>query len=302
MIVCARSAIKKIGCAHQLTDLSGIRIVVYFETDVGRVSKVIREAFDVDERHSINQEELLSPNQTGYRSFHFVCELGNSRSGLPEFVGLGGLKFEFQVRTVLQHAWAELAHDRNYKFSGKLPRELERRLFLYAGMLEIADRGFDELSREIDLYVIKLRDQTSHGDLAVEVTSLSLKTFVDLWAEKNSIRIEGPTVKSDLSDLVRELNQFGVHTLAELQAIIPPTYVDIVHKTNYETTIHGYVRDWMLIHDWRRFRRDVSINWLISRDSELFSEVFYENEFEEFASAFKWEDDDDENEDQDGDE
>jgi hypothetical protein len=27
-----------------------------------------------------------------------------------------------------------LAHDRNYKFSGKLPPEIERNLFLYAGL------------------------------------------------------------------------------------------------------------------------------------------------------------------------
>lgn len=35
-----------------------------------------------------------------------------------------GLYCEVQIRSLLQHAWAEIEHDRNYKFSGILPKEL----------------------------------------------------------------------------------------------------------------------------------------------------------------------------------
>jgi len=124
------SAIEKIrrkGYADpraQLTDLSGIRIVVYFESDVQRVAALVNQAFNVDSANSFDKDSLLSTNQLGYRSVHFVCDLGKKRAAVDEYKGIADLKFEFQIRTVLQHAWAELAHDRNYKFSGKLPTKL----------------------------------------------------------------------------------------------------------------------------------------------------------------------------------
>ena len=52
-----------------------------------------------------------------------------------------------QVRTVLQHAWAEFEHEIRYK--GTIPEqdapELDRRFTLAAGLLELADREFTEI-------------------------------------------------------------------------------------------------------------------------------------------------------------
>ena len=49
-----------------------------------------------------------------------------------------------QIRTVLQHAWAEFEHDIRYK--GVVPeehaRDFDRRFTLAAGLLELADREF----------------------------------------------------------------------------------------------------------------------------------------------------------------
>lgn len=270
-----RSAIEKIkrkGYAEpsrQLTDLSGIRVVVFFESDVQRVAAMIEEAFSIDRPNSLDKDSLLSTNQFGYRSVHYVCDLGAKRSAVDEYRSLASLRFELQIRTVLQHAWAELAHDRNYKFSGKLPRELERKLYLYAGLLEIADRGFDETAKAIDSYADNLHARTSHGDLNLEVTSLSLDAFVRWWAQRNRYQLDSEFLKDDLSDLVRELREFGITNLSELDAIIPPQYAEISAKLNSYTTIYGVVRDWMLIKDWRRFMRDVGFSWVMDEDSIL---------------------------------
>lgn len=272
----------------QLTDMSGVRIVVYFESDVRRVSELIESTFEIDKKNSLNKDDLLSPNQIGYRSVHFVCTLGKERDVLPEFCGLGGLQFEFQVRTVLQHAWAELAHDRNYKFSGKLPRDLERKLYLYAGILEVADKGFNELSRDIDQYATDIKSRTMHGDLNIEVTSLSLDAFVNLWAVKNKITLNDAAFQKDLGELIRELNQFGIHTLGELNDIIPKNYSEFVFRECDRTTIYGAVRDWMLLSDWRRFKRDVAFNWFLD-SKKPFDRVFDAQELREFSEAFNFE-------------
>ncbi|SCZ64753.1 GTP pyrophosphokinase [Thiohalomonas denitrificans] len=270
----------------QMTDLSGVRVILYFESDVNKASEIIDEAFEIDPKNSLNQDDLMSTDQIGYRSVHFVCGLGNGRTGLPEFSDLAGLQFEIQVRTVLQHAWAELAHDRNYKFSGKLPKRVERQLYLYAGMLEIADRGFDDVSKEIDKYIESVERKSDLGELDVEIDSISLPRYVRKWCEENGIEIDFPTYHLD--ELVKELHQFGIHTLAELDKVVPPTYAEVFKREKHDSNIFGVVRDWMLIHDWKRFAKNVERNWCVSYEEEenLFHHFFSAPEFAEFHSVF----------------
>jgi ppGpp synthetase/RelA/SpoT-type nucleotidyltranferase len=206
---------------HQMTDISGIRIVVYFDYDIDRVNELIEANFAVDEDNSSNRDELLLVNEVGYRSVHYVCDLGQDRVRLRENQALQGLKFEFQVRTVLQHAWAELAHDRNYKFTGKLPKQIERKLFLLAGLMETADNGFSELSKEIDSYVDSISTSAARGRLDIEVNSLSLDEFVRSWCEKHGVPLEYVRNRDGYSDLIKELKQYGVRTLKDLQGTIP---------------------------------------------------------------------------------
>jgi ppGpp synthetase/RelA/SpoT-type nucleotidyltranferase len=270
--------------AGQITDLSGIRIILYFESDVQKVAAIISNAFSVDEANSSNKDDGLSPDQIGYRSVHYVCDLGHHRVQVQEYKGLEDLKFEFQIRTVLQHAWAELSHDRKYKFSGKLPREIERKLYLYAGLLEIADRGFDELAKAIDDYSIESQKSTSAGNLDIEINTLTLTPYMAQWAAKNNFHLE-QLDNPDYVELIRELSQFGIKTLADLDAIIPPNYVEVARQNKFSTTILGAVRDWMLIKDWRRFVRDVEFSWVLSSDS-IVKNFFDEDEFASFDKSF----------------
>nr|WP_315449218.1 hypothetical protein [uncultured Pseudomonas sp.] len=243
----------------QLTDLGGIRIIVFFESDLVRVSKLIERSFAIDEKNSSDKERQMSVDQTGYRSVHFVCDMGEPRFVLPEYKNLKGLKFEFQVRTVLQHAWAELAHDRNYKFAGKLPEDAERKLYLYAGMLELADKGLDELSREMDAHIEQVQEDIKSGSLESPIDSVALVRFVEEWAAGHSVNMKPLKPKSGYGDLIEELNSFGVCTLAQLMEIVPADYHE---HMNEDRTIYGVVRDWMLIRDWRGFAKRVKYNWV----------------------------------------
>lgn len=272
----------------QMTDLSGIRVVVYFESDVAKVSQVISEAFRVDADNSRDRDSLMSVNEIGYRSAHFVCDIGDIRAELPEFRGMSGLKFEVQVRTVLQHAWAELAHDRNYKLGGKLPRGMERQLYLYAGMLEIADRGFDELSQQIDAYRGQLVTGTTAEVLAAKIDSISLTTFVDKWCDENGFSLE-PAHAKDVPELVKELAAVGVTTISQLNDLIPEDYAARAARLAHSTNIYGLVRDWILINDWPRFRKSIRVNWTVDSDDEgidVLVDYLGDDEFNEMCRAF----------------
>jgi len=279
--------------ANQLTDLTGIRVVGYFESDISKISDLISSAFNIDISNSLNQDEKLSVDQIGYRSVHFVCDIGQARADLPEFANLSNLKFEIQVRTVLQHAWAELAHDRNYKFLGKLPPEIERKLFLYAGMLEIADKGFSELSNQIDSYIEKAHSDTIQGNLDYILDSLTLPQFVDNWFKVNGLILESVEHKSDIKELISELNSVGITKASELNDSIPKNYAQKCKEKNYSSNIWGHTRDWLIIHDWRKLQENNDINWVIEGD-EIIDSFFTADEYQEISIAFGLEDDDDE--------
>ena len=210
---------------------------------------------------------------------------------LPEFQELSNLTFEIQVRTVLQHAWAELAHDRNYKFSGKLPPDIERNLFLYAGMLEIADKGFSDISKKIDAYIEKVNADTAEGNLDFVLDSVTLPQFVDNWFESNELELEPVFHKSDIKELIEELNSIGINKASELNNINPNDYAKICKERKFSSNIWGHVRDWLIIHDWRGLLANNDISWVLGEE-EIFDSFFDQEEYATFADAFEWENDD----------
>lgn len=126
--------------AREMVDLAGIRVVAFIERDVRIASEILKELFDVIGEHSGDKADELGAERVGYRSVHLVCTLGAGRTGLPEYSRFSDMVFEIQIRTALQHAWAEVEHDRSYKFKGSLPAGMRRRFNLIAGLLELADR------------------------------------------------------------------------------------------------------------------------------------------------------------------
>ncbi|MBY5782669.1 GTP pyrophosphokinase [Rhizobium leguminosarum] len=247
----------------QMTDISGIRIIVFIESEVQKVSDIIKQTFIIDEKNSSNKDDVLSLNQVGYRSVHFVCDLGDKRAVLPEFEGLCELKFEFQIRTVLQHAWAELAHDRSYKFKAGLPKEIERKLYLHAGLLEIADKGFSDISREIDAYSAEVLEDYRTGNLDLEINSITLQNFIEEWAKNNNYPLERITNDALTPALIGELEYFGIKNISDINKIIPVNFADFCNNINYSTNIYGLVRGWLIIKNVKKLKEEVKVNWTI---------------------------------------
>jgi len=275
----------------QMTDISGIRVIVYFESDIQKVSELIKKAFEVDYENSFDQVKQLSVNQIGYRSTHYVGSLGDNRCKLPEFQGFTGLKFEIQVRTVLQHAWAEIAHDRQYKFSTKLPPDIERELYLYAGLLEIADKGFDSLTHKIAEYTSKVQNRNSIGDFDYSLDSVSLTEFFNKWTSDNNLKPDALAKNSNMNidDLINELSQFGVTSGEQLLNIIPKDYVKVCNNTGFRTNIFGHIRTWMMISDWKRLKELIQYQWIMdTNDISLYKKLMPKEIFEEFYTNHEW--------------
>lgn len=253
--------------AEQLTDISGIRIVTFLTSGANDACSLIREFFDVDEPNSLDKSALLDVDQIGYRSVHFVCCLSSDRLALPEFEDFGDLKFEVQVRTVLQHAWAELSHDRSYKFSGKLPAMVERKMNLYAGMLELADTGFQDLSDQIDEYSVSVTTRTASGDLDIEINSTSLRQYLGAKAKEL-----GETTLSDQQlpeSLIEELTRFRIRTLHDLDKLFNNEFISAFSNKGTFETLSGLCRDLMIYSDITRYFEESYTGWKILPDRDF---------------------------------
>jgi len=124
----------------QITDVVGVRVITYVLSDVAAVAQLFADQLTIIEDRDMG-EETAAEGRFGYASRHLLI----SAPSVPERPA------SVQVRTVLQHAWAEFEHDIRYK--GPVPAddapELDRRFTLAAGLLELADREFSEIRNRI---------------------------------------------------------------------------------------------------------------------------------------------------------
>jgi ppGpp synthetase/RelA/SpoT-type nucleotidyltranferase len=242
----------------QIKDMAGVRVITYLESDVQKVASVIQPLFSIDSENSVDQSRLLGSDRVGYRSVHYVAELDGARCGLPEYKRYADLPFEIQIRSLLQHAWAEIEHDRNYKFSGKLPSQLERRFYLVAGILEVADREFVEIASGIDRYKADVIEEIGKNELDIEINSLSLKEYLSRrFSKATSAGILTPNFggpDDTLSkDIVEELRSFGVSKLHELDRMVPTDLQDYMIRNKKDTNFAGLVRDILIISDAKKY-------------------------------------------------
>jgi len=250
----------------EITDLAGIRIIAYVEDDVSKICDVIRENFTIDLTNSLNKGDDLGIDKVGYRSIHFVCSISKARAQLPEYTKFADLKFELHVRTILQHSWAEIEHDKDYKFTWELPNEIKRRFKLAAGTLELIDREFNQLSREIDLYAKDVRNKTERDELDIEINSTSLKQFLTTKYEKeiaNNLITPNFHDSDGESWVIEELRDFGIRTLNDLNKILPPNYSEVIDSLEcIGSNFLGLTRDAMIIHDHKKyFNQSYKGNW-----------------------------------------
>lgn len=199
----------------EITDLAAARVITFFLSDLSAVGDVIEHEFDVREKS--NKAQLLDDEgRLGYQSIHYVVALRPNRFALPEYEKFRGLLGEIQVRTILQHAWAEIEHDMQYK-TETASSLIKRRFLSLAGMLEIADREFQAIQEEDVRLKAEARQSVAEGRLEdVEITADALKTYLDAkfgadgrmadWSYRYTARLLQDIGFSDLNQVDRAIS------------------------------------------------------------------------------------------------
>ena len=166
----------KYDSALDLTDLLGVRVICYFADDVDRIAETIEGLFIVDRENSVDKRRLLEDDQFGYMSLHYICHLSPEQTDAED---LWKIRFEIQIRSVLQHAWAEINHDIGYKSSTGVPRSIIRGFSRLAGLLEIADEQFAQFRNSVRQYQNDSAETVrSHNLEELPVNEMTLYAFL----------------------------------------------------------------------------------------------------------------------------
>lgn len=211
---------------NEITDIIGFRIITYLESDVDKVEELIRKEFQIDLANSIDKRQQTA-NEFGYRSLHLVSQLDDSRLKLTEYKKYSEIKFEIQIRSILQHAWAEIEHDLGYKSKSSLPNNTKRSFNRLAALLESADIEFDRLKKDLTGYKESVENEIIISPQSVPINqasigslSLSNPTFVNLrefLTEKYDVEFYE---ENEFYDYLEVFQLFNINNIKQLQDLI----------------------------------------------------------------------------------
>jgi len=202
----------------EITDLAGVRIVYLYASDIQRIETLIEREFEVVEK--INKIQGQGSEKFGYSAFHYLVKIKTKQSGI-RYEELKPLLCEIQVRTILQDAWALVAHHLSYKQEADIPQELRRKLNALSGLFETADDQFENIRHARIIY----RDKVANEIKASPGVSLNEKINLDnlsayvqwKFPDREEMDME------NLSGLLSELKELGYQRMNQIDNVIEQT-------------------------------------------------------------------------------
>jgi len=228
---------------NDITDVVGIRIITYLESDVDKIATLIKKEFIPDDKNSIDKRNLKT-DQFGYKSLHIVVSLNESRSKLREYKKYANLKCEIQIRSILQHAWAEIEHDLGYKSTLAIPETSKRSFNRLAALLETADIEFDRLKKELHDYENEIPKLIASTPEEVKLDQASLNSFIlTNKTIQQAIHLLQTVCKVSIYDtnisspIIKRFEFFKIHTIKELDDAINE------NSEKYLSFVNEFIKD-----------------------------------------------------------
>ena len=160
----------KYNSLADLTDILGLRIITFYIDDVDKVASAVERLFTVDWDNTVDKRKIHDIDSFGYLSLHYICSI----PGFP-------YRFEIQMRTLLQHAWANMDHDTGYKSGVEIPKRYMRNMSRLAGMLELVDEEFSKIRIELTDYRRRVQALVRSGNLdEVPIDGDTFRSYLEL--------------------------------------------------------------------------------------------------------------------------
>ena len=205
----------KYASLADITDIIGLRVITFYIDDVDKVASAVERLFKVDWENSVDKRKLHDIDSFGYLSLHYICKTQECP-----------YRFEIQMRTVLQHAWANMNHDTGYKTGVEIPKRYLRDMSRIAGILELVDDEFSRIRTDINDYRRRVQALVASGNLAdVNLDGDSFRSYMSIDPFKPLNRRIAAVNQAEIQEV--SLQQFlplflkmGFKTLGDIEALI----------------------------------------------------------------------------------
>jgi ppGpp synthetase/RelA/SpoT-type nucleotidyltranferase len=246
----------------QFTDLCGGRIITNDLDQVRAVCTAIVKNFEIDWVNSTDIEQRLKPSEFGYRSIHYIVLFRRGVFPIEEIdvkipKELYGLKAEIQVRTHLEHSWADFSHRIMYKRPFEMPDSWKREMARFAAMLEESDchliriqKGLshflqdhsaymtpEKMDSEIQILENVLKYDKDNVELAHEIARLAIERAN--W--EKTIAVLQPYISKNEQDR-KENKQFDKKKIAPILRDYGAALCNQFYKTRKDSGKQEYVR------------------------------------------------------------
>jgi len=183
--------LKKHHSYDTLPDKLGVRIIVRYLHEPARIITALGAALDCQEIDT--KADQLDADQVGYRATHVTIRLRTTDAQATTYPPTQYFA-ELQLHTLAQHLWADMSHDIFYKNKEATDTRLQRRIYLLAGLIEVADNEFTRIDEDLASipglrYVLILRALEAqyyklHADAGnPELSLLIIKTLAPLYGD-----------------------------------------------------------------------------------------------------------------------
>lgn len=206
-----------------ITDIVGARIITYYSDEVDVISALMEQLFEIDWENSVDKRKMLETDRFGYMSLHYVCRLPASVCNDPAMPELNQIRFELQMRSTLQHVWANMYHDMGYKSEVEIPVEYQRNMNRLAGILELADEQFSLIRREINDYRRNVQSLVASGNFnEVPLNGDTFRSYLELkpfhrLAEKIAAINQAELYEDSLMLYYKVFYLLGMKTIGDIE-------------------------------------------------------------------------------------
>lgn len=221
---------------RSMYDTIGVRIIVYFTSQLSLVDKELRNSsfFEIDNdippEAYLERENLIrlglshmesKRKDSGYTSIHYMVRLKSSIIPVNERP-----VFEIQVRTLAQELWSELEHVLCYKPETRPHFSAKRRFQILSREVSVIDEHFNLLYEEL----IHSQEIASYNDTDILTFENTPKVLAEIGIQ---------CALTELNPILKTLFSRDIITIGEFFALATPLRLMTIRNNFVSITGHA---------------------------------------------------------------